>query len=474
MHATTPADLVRPTAARHDALQARRTIASRSKAGSEYRFVIIGAGLTGLAAAARLDELGQHDYLLVEAERRPGGWATTDRSGDYGADRATHVLYFRDEAIQRRVERLLEGRWIRHTKNCVIDSMGARTPFPFHANLYGRPAAVVAECLAGIVQASTEERAASSPATFLDWIMRSFGPGVARHFMVPYNTKLWTVGPERMTADWMGDFVPPVDVRRVLEGAASRLDSSVGLNAQFFYPEDGISMLADRLASKLQGTVRFATRVTALSPVRKQIRLSDGATCSFESVISTIPLPRIVEITRDVPAPLAEAVKSLTAMDLVLVDVGTNHPRDDGEHWAYLPDPDVLGFRLGLVHNLTDRLTPMGHGLFTMEIAHAPHRPLPAGSVTSRTVSDLVRLGWIRSEADVTFVRERRLACAYAVPLIGSVQASDRALRFLRDLGIHSVGRFGAWKYSSMEDALQDGQRAADRVATASAVRPPR
>jgi protoporphyrinogen oxidase len=449
----------------------RTATANLPKAGSEYRFVIIGAGLTGLAAAARLDELGHHDYLLIEAGRRPGGWATTDRTDAYAADRATHVLYFRDEHVRRRVERLLEGRWIRHTKNCVIDSMGIRTPFPFHANLYGRPAAVVAECLDGILQAAAaDERAARSPATFLDWIMRSFGPGVARHFMIPYNTKLWTVGPESMTADWMGAFVPPVDVRRVLEGATLRLDSSIGLNAEFFYPEDGISMLADRLATGLQGTVRFATRATALSPAGRQIQLSDGSTCSFESVISTIPLPRIVAITRDIPPPVKRSVGSLRAMDLVVVDVGTKQTGDEGEHWAYLPDPDVLGFRLGFVHNLTDRLMPKGHGLLSMEIAHAPHRPLPPGSTTTRTVADLVRLGWVGSESDVTFVRERRFACAYAIPLIGSAEASDGALRALRDLGIHSVGRFGSWKYSNMEDALVDGARAADRVVMEPAV----
>ena len=199
---------------------ARGSGSSGRRARDGYRFVILGAGLTGLAAAARLEELGESDYLLVEKEDRPGGWATTDWTGEYGADKGVHVLYFRDDGVRRHVEELLAGRWIRHQKSCVVDSGGIRTPFPFHANLHGRPSELVEECLAGLRMASADQRIPTSPATFLEWILHSYGPGVARHFMVPYNSKMWTVPPDQMTADWMGGFIPPVDIARSLEGAA--------------------------------------------------------------------------------------------------------------------------------------------------------------------------------------------------------------------------------------------------------------
>ena len=119
--------------------------------------MILGAGLTGLAAAARLEELGESDYLLVEKEDRPGGWATTDWTGAYGADKGVHVLYFRDDEVRGHVEELLGGKWIRHEKRCVVDSGGIRTPFPFHANLHGRPPEVVEECVAGLRIASADQ-----------------------------------------------------------------------------------------------------------------------------------------------------------------------------------------------------------------------------------------------------------------------------------------------------------------------------
>jgi protoporphyrinogen oxidase len=272
-----------------------------------------------------------------------------------------------------------------------------------------------------------------------------------------------------MTADWMGGFIPPVDVRRSLEGAVLARDSRVGLNAEFFYPEVGISTLAEKLASGLNGSVRYNTAAIKIAAREKLIHLSDRSIVSFDSVISTIPLPRSVGITDGLSSSAMTAARSLRALDLVLLDVGVRHPRDGGVHWAYLPDDDVLAYRLNAVHNLSDRMSPRGHGLYIVEIAHSPRRPLPSGSLQKRVVADLLRLEWLRSESDVTFLRERRLSCAYALPLIGSAQDAIHVRRSLEALDIHSVGRYGEWKYSNMEDALIDGRAAADRLMASTA-----
>ena len=82
-----------------------------------------------------------------------------------GADRGIHVLYFREPRLQDLVEELLEGDLLRHDKRCVIDSGGVRTPFPFHANLFGRPLDVVEECLAGLWEASLRRNPDTPDAT---------------------------------------------------------------------------------------------------------------------------------------------------------------------------------------------------------------------------------------------------------------------------------------------------------------------
>jgi hypothetical protein len=46
----------------------------------EKKVVIVGAGIAGLAAARRLDQRDQRDFLLIELERQPGGNAASGRN----------------------------------------------------------------------------------------------------------------------------------------------------------------------------------------------------------------------------------------------------------------------------------------------------------------------------------------------------------------------------------------------------------
>lgn len=426
--------------------------------------LIVGAGLTGLAVAQRLESRGCDDYLLVESECRPGGWAKTDWDGLYGSDRAVHALYFRDPAIRDLVDGLLSGRWVAHNKNCIVDSRGVRTPFPFHANLYGRPPEVVEECLLGLRHAwSHRDVSDTRPITFADWVDANYGFGVAKHFMEPYNTKMWTVPPSQMGHDWLGRFRSDVEPSRILAGALRPIDSDIGLNAKFFYPERGISEVSDALASGLSRAPRFSSRVVGVDVGQRLAWLDDGTGLKYETMISTVPLTTMAGLVGDLPGPVLSAASRLESMDLVLVDVGFADAPPSDVHWAYLPDPDILAYRLQLCHVFSPLLAPPGHGLYCLEIAHSRHRPLPATPIRDRVIADLVRSGWLRSP-DVTFYRERRLPCAYVIPRVDAAADAELVRHHLGAHGIYSIGRYGKWTYSNMEDALIDGRAMADTL----------
>ena len=47
-----------------------------------------------------------------------------------------------------------------------------------------------------MVQTAKTEYSNSEEQTFEDWIYKNFGSGIAKHFMISYNEKLWTVHPK--------------------------------------------------------------------------------------------------------------------------------------------------------------------------------------------------------------------------------------------------------------------------------------
>jgi UDP-galactopyranose mutase len=425
--------------------------------------LVVGAGLAGLSAAYCLRNSGS-DVLVVEAEDRPGGWAKTDWSGPWGADRAIHVLYFRDPHLRAWAADLLGGDWIEHDKRCLVDSRGVRTPFPFHANLHGRPAHLVGECLVGLWQASLDRaRSTEPPVTFADWIAVTGGAGVARQFMNPYNTKQWTVAPAAMGCDWMGDFLPNVDMKRAIEGALEPCDSRLGLNATFHYPRRGISSLADALAARV-GDIRYGVRVVGLEPTAHRATLSDGTRVRYDQMVSTMPLTGLAALLAPLPPAQREAARRLECVDLLLVDVGFEGDQGADVHWVYFPDPDVLAYRLHAAHALSPAMAPANHGLYCLEISHSRHRPLPRGGIRRRVIDDLVRTRWLPSPDRVRFYRERRFPCSYVLPRVGFRQDADVLRAHALERDIHSIGRYGAWKYCNQEDALLDGRRVAETL----------
>ena len=203
--------------------------------------IILGAGLTGLSAAYHLEGVPR---VLVERAGEVGGKARSERTRGHTFDVTGHWLHLRDPRMQTLVQRLFADEAVplaRIDRVTRVFSHGALLSYPFQANLHGLPLDVVQECLVELVVA--RERAARgearAPATFEEFAVARFGKGIARHFFVPYNTKLWGMSPDQLTADWVSRFIPIPDTAQIIGGALGLRQEGLGYNAHFLYPETG-------------------------------------------------------------------------------------------------------------------------------------------------------------------------------------------------------------------------------------------
>ena len=74
---------------------------------------------------------------------------------------------------------------------------------------------------------------------FKEFIHKVWGAGIAKHFAIPYNEKLWAVPLEEMETSWLGGRVPLPDLEEMIEGALSPVAKPMGPNARFGYPLRG-------------------------------------------------------------------------------------------------------------------------------------------------------------------------------------------------------------------------------------------
>src|SRR4051812_24498634 len=157
----------------------------------EKKIVIIGAGPTGLGAAYRLKELGYQNFHMYERSDHLGGLASsfTDSAGftwDIGGD----VMVFPHKYFYKNFDHLMGSDFQMNNRECWVRMFDTWVPYPFQNNIRYLPKEVTYECLVGLIEAQTK-RDHKKATNFNEFCAAVFGDGICKHFMSPYNFKVW-------------------------------------------------------------------------------------------------------------------------------------------------------------------------------------------------------------------------------------------------------------------------------------------
>src|ERR1017187_7057538 len=204
--------------------------------------LILGAGPTGLGAAWRLRELGHTRYQVLEAAAHPGGLAssTVDAHG-FTWDMGGHVQFSHYRYYDDVLDRALGDAWLWHERESWVWMRHRFIPYPFQYNVHRLDPAERDLAVRGLETAAAAAGGMTErPRNFREWILRTFGEGIAELFMFPYNFKVWGHPLELMEWNWIGERVAVPDVNRVRRNIAeNRDDVSWGPNNQFRFPLRG-------------------------------------------------------------------------------------------------------------------------------------------------------------------------------------------------------------------------------------------
>lgn len=434
--------------------------------------VILGAGLAGLSAAYHLREAGRHDFVLFEREARPCGLVRSQRIGPYTFDYTGHFLHLRDPAIQRLALEWLGERLPEVRRSSWIFSHGVYTHYPFQTNTYGLPVDVVKECLLGYIQARHEsvdvpggpvsDHGMPKPEySFEQWIYENFGPGIAKHFMIPYNDKLWGIHPRDMSATWMGRFVPPAPIEAVLEGALTDRTANVGYNATFRYPVEGGIETFSRELSRRVGAIRCGHEAVEIDTRARRIAFANGETIGYDVLVSTMPLPQLCAKLTPLPDQIRDASAKLRWSSVFAVNLGLRMDGTQGRHWVYVPERRYSYYRAGCFSNAARAMAPEGHSSVWVEASYNAQRPLDRERARSDAIEGLKTMGWLRDERDIAAEWLLDIPCAYVTFDAQHAEATRVIHQYLETKGIRATGRYGRWEYSSMEDAMIHGRNVA-------------
>jgi protoporphyrinogen oxidase len=434
-------------------------------ASTASEVLILGGGLAGLNAGLTLSDHPEVPFRILEKSDRVGGFCQTEVRDGFSFDKTGHWLHLRDAGMRSMVDRLMGDNLVTLKRSARIYSHGRYTPYPYQVNTHDLPAEVAAECVLGFIDAQLgpggERLRREEPKTFGDFIRRHLGEGFAKHFMFPYNTKLWTVHPDELGAAWCGRFVPRPNLETVVKGSLGIVDEG-GYNSSFLYPrEGGIEALPRAFLPHLKGPVQPNRYPVAIDWKRRSLRLADGETLPYRGLISTIPLPELIEICEGAPEAARAAARKLRATIVTYVNVAARNEAP-AHHWVYFPEPSFPFYRVGSASAIYPKLAPPGTRSFYVEFSSLSG--LDPEKAKAEAIEGLVRCGLLRDRNEVLFAFARDIPGAYVLYDKDYGAAKETILDFLREAQIETCGRYGNWEYGGMEDAMLGGKSAAGRV----------
>jgi protoporphyrinogen oxidase len=422
------------------------------------RVVILGGGLTGISTALHL----RRGYVLLEREDRLGGHARTEEKRGFHFDRTGHWLHLRDPGVKKLMARLMPDGFTTVQRVARVFSQGVLTRYPYQANLYGLPPAVAAECLLGLIEARTSG-GRGEPRDFEAFCQQHFGAGISRHFMIPYNRKLYGVHPREITAEWCQRFVPLPQLEEVVRGAVGEPPPEMGYNIGFLYPRTGgIETMTRALAGELRGDVRLGVQPERIDLRRREV-VAAGERVPYRAIVSTIPLPHLCRLLDPLPAKIARAAEKLVCTPLRYLNLATRHRPPADWHWIYVPEDKYPFYRVGIYSNAVASMAPAGKASLYVELSE--RGPLGSHDELVRQVAQgLAAAGALRDANDVLFADLRELEHAYVI-FDHNYYAATRLIRpWLEERGIYPRGRYGYWTYNSMEDCILAGREVAQTV----------
>jgi protoporphyrinogen oxidase len=431
---------------------------------TDARLLILGGGISGLAAARALEESGAN-YLLIERCPSLGGLTRTAKVADYCFDYTGHFLHLRRYASPADIPLagLRDDDWTRVERRSACYVAGKMVTAPIQYHLGELPPEWLKLCVESYNQ---RPRTADSPATFREYLVSNFGRALADLFLIPQNEKTFATSLNRLSLDAVKRFFPVADdaaIRRGIEGGAP---TAGGYNSSFWYPrQGGIEILVNGFAS---GTRRVAlnTDIAAIDLNGHKLRTKDGREFTWDALLTSIPLPAFCRLTQE--PDLIRAANMLTHSSTVSVNIGLDGEVPaalSGLHWVYVPDRKIPFYRVGMYSNICEGVCSPGKTALYAEVGLSSEqaRSLDLRVVQTTVIEGLERLGWLRISS-IECVVTHVLTCAYVHHTSDALRLVPLITSRLLEANVHPIGRYGRWDYTSMEDSIYDGHSTAARV----------
>ncbi len=415
--------------------------------------LIIGAGISGLTYANYCDD----NYIIVEKENEVGGYCKTFKRDDYVWDYAGHFFHFKTEEFKKKfLDKMSQDDIVYNDKCTKILYKGKFIDFPFQTNIHQLDKEEFIDCLYDLF--NKEEK--DNYDNFLDMLYGKFGKSIVEKFLKPYNEKLYATDLKNLDVDAMGRFFPYADKEAIIKNMKNHSVNSY--NSSFLYPKKGAGSFIKILYDALdKDKVLLNTSVVNIDLKEKIATLSNGETVKYEYLINTMPLNNFLKLI----GGHDELLNKLSYNKVLVFNLGFDKPSPlcTKEHWIYVPNKECNYYRAGFYNNIlgTDKLS------MYIEIGYPKDAVITDNMIKEQldlTIENLKKEGIVSDDMNLVDYVSIIMDPAYVHINTDTNRDIEKLKEEFKDLGVYTIGRYGAWIYNSMEDSMITAKELAEKL----------
>ena len=393
----------------------------------KVKYLILGAGPSGLSLAAQFMKRKEKSFLVLEKEEDAGGLCRSREVDGGPLDiGGGHFLDVRREKVLKLLfEFLPENKWNRFERNSKIRIGQREIDYPYEANIWQLPVEDQVDHLLSIANAGSN-REIAMPDNFREWITWKLGDVIAENYMLPYNAKIFAdVSLDKLGTYWLYK-LPNVSLEDTLRSCLYQSPhGNLPAHAQFFYPKKyGYGEVFRRIADFIGNKLLLSTPVQSLDAET----LTVNAAFQADTIISTLPWPAI-SWASPLPPSIKKAIQQLKFSSIDITYRPERHPTD--AHWTYFPAHDLPYHRMIYRQNFLEGVK----------------------GAWEETNS-------LRSKPEQALIHHNQYA--YPLNTVGKPEAIAEVLDWARSKAILGLGRWGEWEHMNSDVAIEKSILLAD------------
>lgn len=412
--------------------------------------LIIGGGPSGLSLAYGL----QGDTLILERDEAVGGLcrSITHEGGVF--DIGGHSFHTPHPEVYEVVQHLTGGLDMQK-RDARVYSHGALIPYPFQKYYDQIPNPdVVAECEDGLKNINPEAETANN---FEEYILQKFGDGIAKHFMLPYNRKLWARDIKDISIEWTSERVAGAKNEKEQFDTSGGKRKPLQPDTQVGYPKQGGFEEIFKSFVPHVPNVTLNMEVESIDAERHLVTTKNGEQFEYEFLVSTVPVPYLVRMIQQTPAEIVHTADNLPFMSVDVVMLLVGRPLDTGIQRIYVANPEVPPHKIAMNHNSSDYLRNQPVHAIMAEVSYSATKPINHDTLVPETVEFLTSCGILNGMKDIVWSGHYDAHFAYPVYTHARPGMMQSIKDWLAPYDMYTLGRFGEWEYINSDKCVMKG-----------------